>query len=72
MPLGCILCVKEEEKKSVHSVKDYDITIASNVTFSQQCNEFVKKKANKMMGLIKINFSFKNKDVVLIMYNSFV
>ncbi len=41
--------------KSVHSVKDLGVTIASNLKFSQQCNDSVKK-ANTMMGLIKIFF----------------
>ncbi len=38
--------------KSVHSAKDIGVTVASNLKFSQQCNESVKK-ANRMMGLIK-------------------
>ncbi len=57
--------------KSVHSVEDLGVTVASNVKFSQQCNESVKK-ANKMMGLIKIHFSCKRKDVILPLCNSFV
>ncbi len=57
--------------KSVHSVEDLGITVASNLKFSQQCNKSVKK-ANRMIGLIKRNLSFKNKDVILFLYNSFV
>ncbi len=30
--------------KSVHSVKDLGVTVTSNIKFSQQCNEAVKKK----------------------------
>ncbi len=45
--------------KSVHSVKDLGVTVASTLKFSQQCNESVKK-ANRMMGLIKRKFSLKN------------
>ncbi len=41
--------------KSVRSVKDLGITVASNLKFSQQCNESIKK-ANSMMGLIMRNF----------------
>ncbi len=29
--------------KSVHSVKDLGVTVASNLKFSQQCNESVRK-----------------------------
>ncbi len=52
--------------KSVHSV-----TVASNLNFLQQCNESVRK-ANRMMGLIKRNSSFKNKDVILPLCDSFI
>ncbi len=57
--------------KSVQSVKDFGVTVLSNLKFSHQCNEAVKK-ANRMLGSIKRNFSFKNKDMVLPFYNSFV
>ncbi len=57
--------------KSVHSVKNLGVTVTSDLKFSQQCNEFVIK-ANRMAALIKIIFSFKNKGVVLPLYNSFV
>lgn len=57
--------------KSVDSVKDLGVTISSNLKFSQQCNESVNK-ANRMIGLIKRNFAFKSKEIVLPLYNSFV
>ncbi len=57
--------------KSVHSVKDLGVTVASNLKISQQCNASVKK-AKRKMGLIKRKFSFKNKDVILPLSNSFV
>ncbi len=47
--------------KSVHSVKDLGVTVAYNLKYSQQCNESEKKKKS-MMGFIKGNFSFKNKE----------
>ncbi len=56
---------------SFHSVKDLGVTVTSILKFSQQCNESVIK-AKRMMGLIKRKISFKNKDVVLPLYNSFV
>ncbi len=38
------------KNKSVHSVKDVGVTIASNLKFSQQCNESIKKKKKKKKG----------------------
>ncbi len=35
--------------KSVHSVKDLGVTVASNLKLSQQCDESVKQ-ANRMVG----------------------
>ncbi len=55
--------------KSVHSVKNLSVLVTFNLKFSQQCNESVIK-ANRMVGLINRKFSFKNKDVVLPLYNS--
>ncbi len=56
---------------SVQSVKDLEVKIASNLKFSQQCID-AANKANRMLGLIKRNFLFKNKDVILPLYNSLV
>ncbi len=41
--------------KSVQSVKDLGVTVSSNLKFSEQCNEAVKK-ANRMLDLIKKKF----------------
>ncbi len=60
--------MSSEKLESVHCVKD---TIASNLKFSQQCKE-AAGKANRMLGFIKRNFSFKNKDIILPLYNSLV
>ncbi len=57
--------------KSIQSVKDLGATVSSKLNFSQQCNDAVQK-ANRMLGLMKINFSFKNKDIALPLHNSFV
>ncbi len=56
--------------KSVQAVKDLGATVTSNLKFSLQCNEVVKKRT--ILGLIWRNFSFKNKYVVLPFYNRFV
>ncbi len=57
--------------KSVHAVKDLGVTVASNLKFSQQCKDVVIK-ANRRVCLIKRKFSFRNKHVVLPLYNGFV
>ncbi len=58
--------------KSVHSVKDLGVTVASNLKFSQHCNESVKKKSKQDDGFHLNIFSLKNKGVILPLYNSFV
>ncbi len=60
-----------EKLESVHCVEDLGVTIMSSLKFSQRCKE-AAGKANKMMGFIKRNFSFKNKDIILPLYNSLV
>ncbi len=57
--------------ESVQCVKDLGFTITSNLEFSQHCKE-VACKANKMLGFITKNFSFKNKNIILPMYISLV
>ncbi len=58
-----------EKLESVHCVKDLGVTITLNLKFSQQCKE-AAGKAKRMLGFIKRNFSFKNKDIILPLYNS--
>ncbi len=60
-----------EKLESIHCVKDLGATIVSNLKFSQQCKD-AASKANRMLGSIKRNFSFKNKDIILPLYNSLV
>ncbi len=57
--------------ESVHCVKDLGVTITSNLKFSQHSKE-AACKANRMLGFINRNFSFKNKDIILPMYISLV
>ncbi len=61
----------EKLESVVHCVKDLGVTITSNLEFSQQCKE-ATDKANRMLGFIKRNFSFMNKDIILLLYNSLV
>ncbi len=65
--------MSDEKLESVYvkCVKDLGVTITSNLKFSQQCKE-AAGKANRMLGFIKRNFSFKNKDIILPLYNSLV
>ncbi len=60
-----------EKLESVHCVKDLGVTIMSNLKFSQQCKD-ATGKANRILGFINRNFSFKNKDIILLLYNSLV
>ncbi len=55
-----------EKCKNVHCVKHLGVTIASNLKFSQQCR-VAASKANRKLGFIKK--SFKNKDIVIPLYN---
>ncbi len=56
---------------SVQCVKDLSVSIASNLKFSQQCKD-AASKANRMLGFINRNLSFKNKDIILPLYISLV
>ncbi len=60
-----------EKLESVHCVKDLGVKITSNLKFSQQCKK-AAGKANRMLAYIKRIFSFKNKDIILPLYNSLV
>ncbi len=57
--------------KSAQCVKDLGVTIASSLKFSQQCKG-AEGKANRMLGFINRNFSFKNKGVVIPLYINLV
>ncbi len=56
---------------SVQYAKDLGVKIASNLKFSQHCND-AANKANRMLGFSKRNFSLNNKDVILSLFNSLV
>ncbi len=57
--------------ESVQCVKDLGGKISCSLKFSQQCKD-IAGKANRMLGFIKRNFSFQNKDVILPRYISLV
>ncbi len=52
---------------SVQCVKYLGVSIASNLKFSQQYKD-AESKANRMLGFINRNFSFKNKGIILPLY----
>ncbi len=56
---------------SEQCVKDLGFSIASNLKFFQQCKD-AASKANRMVGFLNRNFSFKNKDIILPMNISLV
>ncbi len=60
-----------EKLKSIQCVKDLGVAIMLNLKFSQQCKE-AAGTANRILGFIKRNFSFKHKDIILSLYNSLV
>ncbi len=55
----------------VQCVKDLGVTAASSLKFSQQCKD-AAGTANRMLGFINRNFSFKNNYVILPLYVSLV
>ncbi len=57
--------------KSVQCVKDLRVSVASSLKFSQQCKD-AAGKANRILGFINRNISFKTKDVILPLYTSLV
>ncbi len=57
--------------ESVQCMKDLGIPVVSSLKFSQQCED-ASGKANRMLGFINRNISFKSKDVILPLYTSLV
>ena len=56
--------------KSIQRVKDLGVKIPSNLKSAQQCND-AANKVNRMLGFIKRNFSFKNKELMFSLGNNF-
>ncbi len=55
--------------ESVQCVKDFGVTIASSIKISQQCKD-AADKANRMLGFLNRNISFKTKALILPLYIS--
>ena len=60
-----------QQLNSTTSIKDLGVIVSNNLKFSQQCNE-AAKKANRMLGFINRNFTYKSKDIILPLYKSIV
>ncbi|KAK3889934.1 hypothetical protein Pcinc_006087 [Petrolisthes cinctipes] len=56
---------------STDTEKDLGVTITSDLKFSKQCIE-AEKKAQRMLGYIKRQFGYQNKEIVLCLYNFLV
>ncbi len=59
------------ELESVQCVKDLGVSVASSLKSSQQCKD-AAGKANRMLGFINRNISFKTKDVILPLFTCLV
>ena len=57
--------------QSVDQEVDLGITISKDFKFSKQCLK-VEKKSQKLVGYIKRQFKYRNKDIVLQLYTSLV
>ncbi len=57
--------------ESVQCVKDLGVKIVCSLKFSQQCKD-AAGKTNRMLGFTNRNFSFKDKYVIIPLYNSLV
>ncbi len=57
--------------KAYKSVKDLGVSVVSSLKFSQLYKN-AAGKANRMLGFINKNISFKTKDVILLLYTSLV
>ncbi len=57
--------------ESVQCVKDLDVSVTPSLKFSQHCKD-AASKANRILGFINKNISFKTKDVILPLYTNLV
>ncbi len=64
--IGCEM--KGVKFDSVQCVKDLGVSIALNLKFSRQYKD-AAGEANKMLGFINRNFSFKNKDIIVPLFS---
>ncbi len=63
--------MRGDKLKSVECVRDLDVKLVPNPSFSRQCVD-AANKASRMLGFIERNFLLKNTDAILPLYNSLV
>jgi len=61
----------DTEIKTVTKQRDLGITIRDSMKYSDQCSE-AAKAANKILGLIKRNIQYKNKETIVRLYKALV
>jgi len=64
-------CVNKTELENIQSIKDLGITFDSHLKFGIHINEKINK-AYSVLGVIKRNFTYLDKDSFLIIYKSMV
>ncbi len=57
--------------ESVQCVKDLGVSFARSLKFSQRCKD-AAGKANRMLGFMNRNISFKTKDIILPLYTRLI
>ena len=57
--------------ESVHEEKDLGVIIQDNLKISKRCSKAVNS-ANRILGMISRTFVYKEKEVILQLYKSFV
>ena len=63
--------INEHRLKGIDKEEDLGITIDNSFKFRTQCIE-ARNKANKTLGFINKNVSYKSKEVIKSLYNSYV
>lgn len=63
--------MKGKELRSTSQVKDLGVIITESLKPSIQCTTSANK-ANRALGFIKINFTYKSKDIIIPLYKSIV
>ena len=57
--------------ESTETEKDLGVVISSDLKFSKQCIE-AEKKAQRLLGYVKRQFRYRNREIVLTLFNSLI
>jgi len=57
--------------ETVDEEKDLGVIVSKDLKWDKQCSQAVKK-ANRMLGVIKRNFTDRSKETIMPLYNSLV